>query len=51
MHRIDGKNDEHVHNIVGVKIVVQAAGEPFFGYMHGTLKKLITYQCQLRLIK
>lgn len=35
MHWINGHNDENMHDIVRVEIVVQTPGKPFLGNMHG----------------
>lgn len=34
MHRIHGNDDENMHDVVRVQIVVQAPREPLFGDVH-----------------
>lgn len=34
MHWIDCNNDENVHDVVGVQVIIQRAGKPFFRNMH-----------------
>lgn len=36
VHGVDGGDDEHVHNIVGVQVHVHHAWEPFLGDVQGS---------------